>query len=160
MKKNMPSEFSLILKKFDVFSHEILLRKLSKLGIKDTALNWFTSYLQERQQRVDINGSISSSRALNISVLQGSILGPILFLCYINDLHLCTSLFSCMFADDTACADSDADLDSLIIRANSKLKKIARWFRANKMAVNIGKTKYIIFHNKGKRIDMNNRQVI
>ncbi len=65
-----------------------------------------------------------------------------------------------MFADDTACADSDADLDSLIIRANSELKKIAPWFRANKMAVNIGKTKYIIFHNKGKRIDMNNREVV
>jgi hypothetical protein len=52
-------------KAVDVCSHEILLRKLSKLGIKDIALNWFTSYLQDRQQRVDINGSISSSRALN-----------------------------------------------------------------------------------------------
>jgi hypothetical protein len=147
-------------KAFDVCSHKILLRKLSKLGIKDTALAWFTSYLHDRRQRVDINGSISSSRALNISVLQGSILGPILFLCYINDLYLYTSLFTCMFADDTACADSDADLDSLFTRANSELKKIARWFRANKMAVNIGKTKYIVFHNKGKRIDMNNRQLL
>ncbi len=103
MKKKYAIGIFLDLKKaFDVCSHEILLRKLHKLGIKDTALSWFTSYLHGRRQRVDINGSVSSSRALNISVLQGSILGPILFLCYINDLHLCTSLFTSMFADDTA----------------------------------------------------------
>jgi hypothetical protein len=101
------------MKYYYVCSHEILLRKLQKLGIKDTALSWFKSYLQGRQQRVDINGSLSSSKALDISVLQGSILGPILFLCYINDLHFYTTLFTSMFADDTACADADADLDSL-----------------------------------------------
>ncbi len=78
-------------KAFDVCSHSILIRKLHKLGIRDSALNWFQSYLQGRQQRVDINGNLSSSRALDISVLQGSILGPILFLCYINDLSLCTT---------------------------------------------------------------------
>ncbi len=81
-------------KAFDVCSHDILLRKLQKLGIRDTALQWFTSYLHGRQQKVDINSNLSSSRALDISVLQGSILGPILFLCYINDLHLYTSLFT------------------------------------------------------------------
>jgi hypothetical protein len=62
-----------------------------------------------------------------------------------------------MFADDTACADADADLNSLITRANSELRKIALWFRANKMAVNIGKTKFIVFHNRGKNVDMNGR---
>jgi hypothetical protein len=147
-------------KAFDVCSHDILLRKLHKLGIRDTALQWFTSYLHGRQQKVDINGNFSSSRSLDISVLQGSILGPILFLCYINDLHLYTSLFTTMFADDTACADSDADLSQLIDRANVELKKIALWFRANKMAVNISKTKYIIFHNKGKNVDMNGKDVV
>jgi len=60
-------------------SYSILLCKLNKLGIRDTALQWFTSYLQGRQQKVDINGSLSSSRSLDISVLQDSILGPILF---------------------------------------------------------------------------------
>jgi hypothetical protein len=76
-----------------------------------------------RRQKVDINGNLSSSKALDISVLQGSILGPILFLCYINDLYLCTSMFTSMFADDTACADSDANLGTLISRANTELKK-------------------------------------
>jgi hypothetical protein len=59
-----------------------------------------------------------------------------------------------MFADDTACADADADLNSLITRTNTELKKIAFWFRANKMVVNIIQTKYIISHNKGKSVDI------
>jgi hypothetical protein len=105
-------------KAFDVCSHNILLRKLTKLGINGTPHKWFSSYLMNRTHKIDINGS---SKALDISVLQGSILGPILFLCYINDLHLCTSLFTTMFADDTACSDSDADLSTLINRANSEL---------------------------------------
>jgi len=65
-----------------------------------------------------------------------------------------------MFADDTACADADSCLDELINRTNVELKKIATWFRANKMAVNISKTKFIIFHNKGKTVQMNDRQVV
>lgn len=147
-------------KAFDVCSHSILLNKLKKLGIRGTAHKWFSSYLKNRKQRVDINGHLSSSKALDISVLQGSILGPILFLCYINDLHLCTNLFTTMFADDTAGADADTDLNTLIDRANIELKKLATWFRANKMAVNIGKTKFIIFHNKGKNICMDNKNIL
>jgi hypothetical protein len=65
-----------------------------------------------------------------------------------------------MFADDTACADADTDLDLLITRANTELKKIAHWFRANKMVVNINKTKFIIFHNRGKTVDMNGLNVV
>jgi hypothetical protein len=147
-------------KAFDVCSHSILLRKLAKLGIRGTALKWFTSYLHGRMQCVDINGHTSTARALDISVLQGSILGPILFLCYINDLHHCITLFTSMFADDTACADADTDLNELITRANTELKKLATWFRANKMAVNIGKTKFIIFHYKGKNTELNGRDLL
>ena len=79
--------------------------------------------LKNRKQRVDINGHLSSSKALDITVLQGSIFGPTLFLCYINDLHLCTNLFTTMFADDTAGADADNDLNTLIDGANIELKK-------------------------------------
>ena len=73
-------------KAFDVCSHEILLMKLSKIGIR--GVEWFKSYLSERTQYVDINGSHSSEKKIKISILQGSILGPILFLCYINDLYM------------------------------------------------------------------------
>jgi hypothetical protein len=88
-------------KAFDVCSHEILLMKLSKMGITGIALDWFRSYLSNRTQVVDIKGSFSRTRKIKISILQGSILGPILFLCFINDLHLVTSLLTLMFADDT-----------------------------------------------------------
>jgi hypothetical protein len=72
-------------KAFDVCSHEILLAKLEKMGIQNVALKWFKNYLSGRTQQVDINGQLSESRNLDISVIQSSILGPILFLCYIND---------------------------------------------------------------------------
>jgi hypothetical protein len=80
-------------------------------------------------------------------------LGPILFLIYINDLYAASSLLKFMFADDTACTASGSNLDNLIISVNGEIKKLARWFRANKMAVNVSKTKFLLFHTKGKRID-------
>ncbi len=73
-------------KAFDVCSHEILLAKLNKMGIQDTALTWFRNHLSGRSQIVDINNVLSDPLSIDISVIQGSILGPILFLCYINDL--------------------------------------------------------------------------
>jgi hypothetical protein len=139
-------------KAFDVCSHDILLMKLSKMGITGTALNWFKSYLSDRTQVVDINGSMSRSRKLKISVLQGSVLGPILFLCFINDLYTVTELLTLMFADDTFSLQSGEDLDELSTIINAEINKMAVWFRANRLAVNINKTKYMIFHMKGKKI--------
>ena len=89
-------------KAFDVCSHDILLKKLEKFGIFDSSLQWFKTYLSNRKQIVDINGNYSEIKTINISVLQGSILGPILFLCYINDLYKATDLASFLFADDTS----------------------------------------------------------
>jgi len=140
-------------KAFDVCSHEILLMKLEKMGIKGTALQWFTSYLSNRSQYVDINGNNSNLKKIKISILQGSILGPILFLIYINDLHLACDLFTVMFADDTFSLKSDKDLIQLSNYINTELNKMAIWFRANKLAVNKTKTKYIIFRSKGKKIE-------
>ena len=142
-------------KAFDTVSHDILLSKLKKLGITGTPLKWFTSYLSNRSQFTEIGGFKSSELAIDISVLQGSILGPILFLCFINDLHLATWLLTLLFADDTAVIDSDTDLPALIIRVNGEIQKIANWFRSNKMSVNVSKTKYIVFRPKGQKITVN-----
>jgi hypothetical protein len=88
-------------KAFDVCDHEILLKKLFKMGIRGVAYKWFQNHLAGRSQFVDIGGNRSNPLNIDISVIQGSILGPIMFLCYINDFYSATSLFSVLFADDT-----------------------------------------------------------
>jgi hypothetical protein len=140
-------------KAFDVCSHEILLKKLKKYGIKGKTHEWFSSYLKNRIQIVDINGNLSAPKTFNISVIQGSILGPILFLIYINDLYTSSALLSIMFADDTACLAKNKNLNLLINFVNNELTKLARWFRANRMAVNVGKTKFILFHTRGTQFE-------
>lgn len=109
------------------------------MGIRGKTLDWFRNYLSGRSQIVDINGNLSDELAIDISVIQGSILGPILFLCYINDFWRATTLFSVLFADDTTCLAKGKNLADLTTYANSELQKISNWFRANKMAVNTSK---------------------
>jgi hypothetical protein len=139
-------------KAFNVCSHDILLKKLKKYGILDNKLKWFASYLANRIQKVDVNGVLSDEKTINISVLQGTILGPLLFLIYINDIFSASDLFLTLFADDTSGLAENKNLNDLITFVNAELKKLANWFQSNKMAVNISKTKYIIFRTKGKRI--------
>jgi Reverse transcriptase (RNA-dependent DNA polymerase) len=147
-------------KAFDVVSHEILIQKLQKFGISGTTLDWFKSYLKDRSQIVDIDGNLSEPCNISISVLQGSILGPILFLMYINDLPLSTELKSFLFADDTTGLTSGSSLPQLIDKFNTEIQKLAMWFRANKLCVNTSKTKFIIFHTKGKKIDFEGKTVV
>jgi hypothetical protein len=138
-----------------VVPHDILLKKLKKMGIDGVVLSWFKNYLDGRTQRVEIDGVLSDICEIVISIMQGSILGPILFLCYINDFPRCTELLSLLFADDTAGLVAGPELGPLITKANTELQKIATWFRANRMAVNVSKTKYIIFKPKNKKIHIN-----
>ncbi|MFN9952520.1 MAG: RNA-directed DNA polymerase, partial [bacterium] len=123
-------------KAFDVCDHEILLKKLFKMGIRGVAHKWFQNYLAGRSQFVDIGGNRSNPLNIDISVIQGSILGPILFLCYINDFYSATSLFSVLFADDTTGLGKGKILHDLTAYVNTELQKIGNWFRANKMAIN------------------------
>jgi hypothetical protein len=122
-------------KAFDCCSHEILLRKLKKLGICDISMNWFKSYLSDRTQFVSIHSENSSSRSINIGVPQGSILGPLLFLIYINDLPLCSLFVTLLFADDTTLLLSHCDINVLQIMVNEEFRKICNYFRHNKLSL-------------------------
>ena len=131
-------------KAFDVLNINILLDKLDHYGFGNN-LNWFENYLTGRQQFVTINGVNSAKKFINTGVPQGSILGPILFILYINDLPNATSFLTNLFADDTTFSKSNKNLNDLIIESNIELDKAKNWFRANKLSLNVSKTKYMIF---------------
>ena len=114
---------------------------------------WFKNYLLNRKQIVELNGHRSSQENIDISIIQGSILGPILFNVFINDLPNSTTMHLSLFADDGQGLSVGKNLPALVDVVNDELCKIATWFRANKMAVNTNKTKYMLFHTKGKKID-------
>ena len=134
-------------KAFDTVDSGILLKKLYKMGVRGPELNWFKSYLTDRKQFVCVNGKHSSLKNIKIGVPQGSILGPLLFLIYINDLPLATLLYPLLFADDTTLLASGPDIDLLFDFVNSELKKIAYFFRLNKLARHPNKTNFILFSN-------------
>ena len=130
-------------KAFDTVDHNILLSKMDHYGIRNAANLWFKNYLNEREQFVDINGVQSDKKQITCGVPQGSVLGPLLFLIFINDLPNATNFLTLLFADDTTFQISGVDTDQLFLLANSELEKASVWFKANKLTLNVKKTKYI-----------------
>ena len=138
-------------KAFDTIDHHILLDKLCYYGVRGVALDWFRSYLSGRKQYVVVDGVNSELRDLVCGVPQGSVLGPLLFLIYVNDIINSSELFRfSLFADDTATVLSHKNVHTLISLANQELTKIVSWFQNNKLHLNYEKTKFILFRSKKK----------
>ena len=138
-------------KAFDTVNHSIMLHKLNHYGVRGTAHTWFHSYLSNRVQHVHLNNQSSSNLPITCGVPQGSILGPLLFLLYVNDVCQTSHILKyILFADDTALFHSDTNICRLINTMNIELQKIADWLSANKLTLNVKKTNYIIFHRYKK----------
>ena len=122
-------------KAFDCVNHSILLKKLKKLGVNNIELLWFKNYLSNRQQFVFLNGVSSSFCTINCGVPQGSILGPLLFIIYINDLPNCSNFLTLLFADDTTLLLSHSNIEILMQIANVEFQKIITFFRQHKLSL-------------------------
>ena len=143
-------------KAFDTINHKILLQKLFHYGIRGKALEWFDNYLTERKQYVNINGQDSYQRLISCGVPQGSLLGPLLFIIYINDFQYSTELMSfILFADDSNIFFSHQNPQSLLSIVNNELKLVQNWINANKLSLNVDKTHYILFSNSLKSLPGN-----
>ena len=137
-------------KAFDTLSHELLLRKLDRYGIRGIPLNWFESYLQGRKLRVKCNTSsglhYSDYYDVDYGAPQGSCLGPLLFLIFNNDLHIHLTLLKCiLFADDTTLFKGHKNLRYLKWCVENEMLEVDEWFRANGLTLNLSKTECVLF---------------
>ena len=136
-------------KAFDTIDHEIILRKLSYFGADQATAKWFQSYLSNRTQRCNVNGNLSTASTVTCGVPQGSILGPLLFLMYINDLPNCLRVAAPrMFADDTSITLSAKTVADLKLAVTSELNNLTCWLRANKLSLNVAKTELMIIGSR------------
>ena len=134
-----------IKKAFDTIDHNILLQKLHFLGVRGVANSWLTSYLSKRMQYVEVCECMSDLLQVKYGVPQGSVLGPLLFILYINDICNVSKVFDCiLFADDTNLLCSDNDINDLCEIINLELDKLNTWSSFDKLSLNIQKTKLLM----------------
>ena len=136
-------EFLLICKKLLTLNHDILLSKIEHYGVRGSSQTWFKSYLHDGKQFVSVNGHSSSICKISCGIPQGSMLGPLLFLIYINDLQNSSKLLNIfLFADDHT---------GLITKVNKELKIVKVRMDCNKLALNSEKTNFVLFHSPRKK---------
>ena len=136
-----------ITKAFDSVNHDILCEKLDHYGFRGHAQEFLRSYLSDRRQFVTIQETESDIQQITYGVPQGSILGPLLFLIYINDIQNCVSCSDLrLFADDTAIFFHGSNPDQIIANTNNEMKNVIEWYQANKLKLSLGKSNFVLYH--------------
>ena len=144
-------------KAFDTVPHTILLDKLHRMGIRGNLLCLIKNYLEDRAQFVNFNDHSSRTQPITIEVPQGSILGPLFFICFMNDFSKSSQLlFSILSADDATVLLEGKEYEGLIMALNNELHKVSTWLDANKLSINSKKTHFMVFHrSRIKTSDIN-----
>ena len=140
-------------KAFDTINHNLLIEKLDAYGIRGVELSWFSNYLSERRQRVLLDGVHSEWTRLTKGVPQGSILGPMLFLLFVNNLsdvvqHCTVNLY----ADDTTIYSTDENPVVLGARMEKDLESVANWIKMNGLKMNVVKTQLMVLHDQEREV--------
>jgi hypothetical protein len=143
-------------KAFDSISHPLLIEKLKLYGVSDKVLNFIYTYLLNRKQAVKVNGNLSDYRVVNRGVPQGSIIGPLLFVIYINDLPNVMQVSPVLYADDTTLVMGHKNLETLIYDKDIEIGKMTNWFKENKLTINHDKTENILF-SLNKNVTIHNK---
>ena len=143
-------------KSFGCDPTNILLAKLQAYGIRRDYIKWFRSYLTDRTQYVNFNGEESAEHTLKCGVPQGSILGPLFFIIFVNDMfNVSNVLFNVPYADDTCIYIyiSGSDINALFDVLNIELAALLEWLNANRLTLNVDKTFYMPCHRKRIKTD-------
>ena len=138
-------------KAFDTVDFEILLKKENRAGIRDNTLKWCSSYLMGRSQRTLANGTLSDSLPTSCGVPKGSVLGPLLFLVYINDLQ--SAVANCnvkLYADDTVLYNFGNNVEDVTLNMQTSLNNFCQWCKVNKLTINTKKTKLMAFGSRSR----------
>ena len=146
-------------KAFDTVDHSILLAKLEAMGLSNDIVKWFQSYLSGRQQLVDVAGTFSSCENITCCVPQGSILGPLLFLIYVNDMSGVIGNKLVLYADDSAILVADKDISIVENVLQTDLQIVSEWLIDNKLSLHLGKTESILFGSKSRLILRSNLNI-
>ena len=138
-----------ISKCFDTISHELLILKLQYYGVHDTELDWFKSYLSGRQQSVNLNGKLSNPRGVTVGIPQGGVLGPILFLIFINDIVQSVNAGTCnIFADDVAIYTNGNNIKEAELKLQVCVNEIGDWYKNNRLKINADKTNVMLITSR------------
>lgn len=135
-------------KAFDTVNHAILLKKLHKYGVRGNALRLFKDFISDRWQYTVVGGLKSDLKAVKCGVPQGSTLGPLLFLIYINDFHLATNFELNLFADDSCLFLCNSSAKELELQTNKELSRVKLWLQLNQLSLNIKKSTFLVFSKK------------